>query len=212
VGCLGGCLARLFLTMSVLTAVIVGWFFGPVFVSGIEGILSDRGSIRQGSSEVAEDAFGRLSRFQKSESGTLLSFNAEEVVSLLMHSGDPVLPDVAIGLGIEMIEGMAVASSRIAKSDFPDMIVRREMSAFLPDTVSITLEGSLIPLTNKEIGFAIYGAQISFISLPVQVIPQLLSFFGIDTQDGYPGSVFRIPLPNGVSGAYILHDRLYLTR
>ncbi|HIF38914.1 MAG TPA: hypothetical protein EYQ69_06865 [Gemmatimonadetes bacterium] len=197
---------------SLCVTAVVGWFFGPTLANGIEGILSDQRSIIQGSPEIAAAAMERMDNFQQDVSGMLLSFSAEEVASLILHSGAALLPDGTVGFRLEMAEGGAIARTRVSTSDFPDLMKPREIPAFLPDTVSISIEGSLIPLTEKEIGFAIYGAQISFIPLPSQIIPQVLLFFGIEVQDGYPGSVFRIPLPNGISGAYILHDRLFLVR
>lgn len=211
-GCFGGCLARVFLVGFLFATAVVGWFFGPTLAKGIEGILSDQRSAIQGSPEVATDAIERLNAFQRDLSGKFLSFSADEVASLVLYSEEALLPDGTIGLRIEMSEGRAVARTRISSSDFPDLMKPKKIPAFLPDTVSISIEGSLIPLTEQTIGFVIYGAQISFVPLPSQVIPQMLRFFGIKVENGIPGSVFRVPLPNGISGAYILHDRLFLVR
>jgi len=211
-GCLGGCLVRSLLLISIVVAAVVGWFWGPTIVKSFEGIVSDRKSMVQGSPEIASRALERLSEFQQGNFEGPLSFDVEEVTSLLRYSVGSGLPEGTIGLKVEMGEGRVTASSRIAMSDFPELVKRTGIPDFLPDTVSISLEGSLIPLNEGETGFAVYGAQISFVPVPVSVIPQVLSFLGIVLEDGFPGAIFKISLPDDISGAYVLHDRLFLLR
>ena len=65
---------------------------------------------------------------------------------------------------------------------------------------------------SEEIGLAVYSAQVSFIPLPSAMIPVLLEVFSVEMENGYPGAVIKLPLPRDISGAFILHDRLFLLR
>ena len=211
-GCFGGCLVKCFLIASLSVALVVGWFWGPTVVSSIDGFLSDHRSMTQGSQELAANAMEKLDRFREGGSGDILSLSVDEVTSLLLHFGHASLPKGTLGLYIEMKEGKVKATSHVSTSNVPQLLNRESIPDFLPDTVSISVEGSIIPLSDEVIGLALYGAQVSFIPLPESTIPQVLQFFGVEMEDGYPGAVARVSLPAGISGAYILHDRLFLSR
>ena len=197
---------------AISIALVAGWFLGPTVLKRIEGFFADRTSMIQGSPQLASDAMARLSGFREGKSGVVLSFNADEVASLLIHSDSARLLEGTAGLSIKMEEGKLKASSRISTSDFPQLLHQEGIPDFLPDTVSISVEGAIVPLTSEEVGLAVYAAQVSFIPLPSAMIPALLDVFSVEMENGYPGAVIKLPLPSDILGAFILHDRLFLLR
>jgi hypothetical protein len=207
---------------AISIALLAGWFLGPTALKRIEGFFADRTSMTQGSPQLATDAMARLSGFREREEGSVLSFNADEVASLLIHSDSARLLERTAdsarllertaGLSIKMEEGKIKISSRVSTSDFPQLLHQEGIPDFLPDTVSISVEGAIVPLISEEIGLAVYSAQVSFIPLPSVMIPALLEVFSVEMENGYPGAVIKLPFLRDISGAFILHDRLFLLR
>ena len=197
---------------AISIALVTGWFLGPTVLKRIEGFFADRTSMTQGSPQLAAGAMARLSGFREGKAGVVLSFNADEVASLLIHSDSAGLLERTAGLSIKMEEGKIKVSSRVSTSDFPQLLHQEGIPDFLPDTVAISVEGAIVPLMSEEIGLAVYSAQVSFIPLPSAMIPVLLEVFSVEIENGYPGAVIKLPLPRDISGAFILHDRLFLLR
>ena len=197
---------------AISIALVAGWFLGPTVLKRIEGFFADRTSMTQGSPQLAADAMERLSGFREGKAGVVLSFNADEVASLLIHSDSAWLLERTAGLSIKMEEGKIKVSSRVSTSDFPQLLHQEGIPDFLPDTVAISVEGAIVPLMSEGIGLAVYSAQVSFIPLPSAMIPVLLEVFSVEMENGYPGAVIKLPLPRDISGAFILHDRLFLLR
>jgi hypothetical protein len=82
--------------------------------------------------------------------------------------------------------------------------------ALLPDTVPISIQGTLAPFGVRQAALHIDRIEASRIPLPTRYIPEVLAALGRVPADGLPSNALLVPLPSGLSAAYVLRDSLVL--
>jgi hypothetical protein len=215
-GCLKGCLGRAWFLSLLVVAALVGWRWGPTVFPRVQGWLGEEEVEVEvvPSPELAEAAVDRFERFRRGESGDQLSLSAAEVVSVIRYSAPGMVPGGVSEPVVEFRDGVVSLSARVAVEAFPGLPTLDGILGFLPDTVSIEVEGALSPLDEDGIALVVHGVHASFIPVPLPdgMTPKILTALGRRHVDGLPEDALPFPKPNGVQSAHVLRDRLVLVR
>ena len=215
-GCLKGCLGRVWLLGLLVAAAFAGWRWGPSVVPRV-GDWFDEGEATVEvvpSPELAEAALDRFERFRNGESGDQLSLSAAEVVSVIRYSAPGMVPGGVSNPVVEFENGVVSLNARIAVAAFPGLPTLDGILDFLPDTVSIAVEGALSPLDDDGVALVVHAVRASFIPvrLPDGMTPKILTALGRRYVEGLPEDALAFSLPDGVRSAHVLRDRLVLVR
>ena len=105
-------------------------------------------------------------------------------------------------------------TARVAVEAFPGLPTLDGVLGFLPDTVSISIEGALAPLEEEWVALIVHGVYAAFIPVPLPdgMTPRILTALGRRGRAELPEDALAFPLPDGVRTAYVLRDRLILVR
>jgi len=215
-GCLKGCLGRVWLLGLLVAAAFAGWRWGPSVVPGVGGWFAEEEATVEvvPPPELAEAALDRFERFRNGESGNQLSLSAAEVVSVMRYSAPGMVPLGVSNPVVEFENGVVSLRARIAVEAFPGLPTLDGILGFLPDTVSIAVEGALSPLDDDGVALIVHAVRASFIPvlLPDGMTPKILTALGRRYVEGLPEDALAFPLPDGVRSAHVLRDRLILVR
>ncbi len=211
-GCLRSCLGRIVLFVLLVAAAYAGWRWGPAVFPRVEGWLG-RGEVVEGpapSPELADSTLARLRRFQD-DPREEATFDGVELTSVLRHSAPGLLPAGFLEPTLEMDGGRAVLRGRLVLEAFPRLPDLGPVLGILPDTVGLKVEARLLPFGPGEAMVLVERVEASRIPLPRRMIPAILDALGREARRGLPPEGIVVPLPPGVSAAYIDGDRLVLT-
>ena len=215
-GCLKGCSGRVWLVVLLAAAVLAGWRWGPAVFPRVQGwFAEEEGAVEVlPSPELANAALDRFERFRRGETGDQLSLSATDVASVLRYSAPEMLPGGVSGPVVEFQDGVVTLTARVAVEAFPGLPTLDGILGFLPDTVSISIEGALAPLDEDWVALVVHGVHAAFIPVPLPdgMTPRILTALGRDGRAGLPEDALAFPLPDGVRSAYVLRDRLVLVR
>ena len=73
----------------------------------------------------------------------------------------------------------------------------------LPDTVPLTVKGALLPFDPAHVSVVVESIDASAIPVPRRFFPAILDAVGRRARAGLPPNAVAIPLPDGLSGAYV---------
>ena len=215
-GCLKGCLGRAWLLGLLIAAALAGWRWGPSVFPGVRGwFVEEEGVVEVlPSPELADAALDRFERFRRGETGDQLSLSATDVTSVLRYSAPGMIPGGVSDVEVEFHDGVVTLTARVLVEAFPGLPTLDGILGFLPDTVSIAVEGALAPLDEDGISLIVHGVYASFIPVPLPdgMTPKILGALGRRSRSGLPEDVLAFPLPDGVRSAHVLRDRLVLVR
>lgn len=215
-GCLKGCLGRAWFVVLLAAAALAGWRWGPAIFPRIQGwFAEEEGAVEVlPSPELANAAMDRFERFLRGETGNQLSLSATDVGSVLRYSAPGMLPAGVSDPVVEFQDGVVTLTARVAVEAFPGLPTLDGILGFLPDTVSISIEGALAPLDDDGVALIVHGVHAAFIPVPLSegITPRILTALGRRGRARLPEDALEFPLPDGVRSAYVLRDRLILVR
>lgn len=213
-GCLRSLVGKLVFLVLLVGAGIVGWRYGPQIAARVRGWLGlgpppVRVEHTPGP-ELADSALARYQRFRQVEPPARLALDAAELESLLRYTVAARLPEGVRDPKIALEDGRAIVSVRVPVEYFLQLPDLNELLAFLPDTVPVRVEASLISLPGPRVGVLVEGIEAARVPLPRRLVPQILSRLGRRDEVDLPANALAITLPRGVGAAYIVRDTLYL--
>jgi hypothetical protein len=215
-GCLKGCLGRAGLLGLLIAAALAGWRWGPSVFPRARGWFAEEEQVVEvlPSPELADDALDRFERFRRGETGDQLSLSATDVASVLRYSAPGMVPGGVSDVDVEFRDGVVTLTARVLVEAFPGLPTLDGILGFLPDTVSISVEGALAPLDEDAISLIVHGVYASFIPVPLPdgMTPKILVALGRRSRAELPEDALVFPLPDGVRSAHVLRDRLVLVR
>lgn len=215
-GCLKGCLGKTWLFGLLIAAAFAGWRWGPAVFPSVQGWFAEEEATVEvlPSPELADAALDRFERFRRGESGDQLSLSDAEVIAVIRYSAPGMVPGGVSNPVVEFRDGVVSLSARIAVEAFPGLPTVDGILGFLPDTVTVAVEGALSPLDDDGIALVVHGVRASFIPVPLPdgMTPNILAALGRRHVDGLPEDALAFPLPDGVRSAHVLRDRLILVR
>jgi len=209
-------LGRAWLLGLLIVAALAGWRWGPSVFPRVRGWFAEEevGVEVLPSPELAEATLDRFERFRRGEIGDQLSLSATDVVSVIRYSAPGMVPGGVSDVGVEFHDGVVTLTARVLVEAFPGLPTLDGILGFLPDTVSISVEGALAPLAGDAIALVVHDVYAAFIPLPLPdgMTPKILVALGRRSRDGLPEDALPFSLPDGVRSAYVLRDRLILLR
>ena len=211
-GCLKGCLGKAALLGVVGGVALAGWIWGPELR---RRFAEEEGGVEVlPSPELADAALDRFERFRRGELGDRLSLSALDVSSVIRYAAPGMLPGGVSRVEVEFYDGVVRLTARVLVVAFPGLPTLDGILGFLPDTVSISIEGHLAPLDEDAIALVVHGVYASFIPVPLPdgMTPSILTVLGRRSRAGLPEDALPFSLPDGVQSAHVLRDRLILVR
>ena len=166
------------------------------------------------SPELADATLDRFERFRRGELGDQLTLSALDVESVIRYSAPGMVPGGVSDVDVEFRDGVVRLTARVLVEAFPGLPILDGILGFLPDTVSVSIEGALVPLDQDAIALVVHGVYASFIPVPLPdgMTPKILVALGRRSREGLPEDALLFSLPDGVRSAHVLRDRLILVR
>lgn len=208
--------ARRFLSWVAILVVLVaglyaGWRWGGEALfggAGRPGALPDPAAGT--TPALAEEARQKIEAFRADPDGPRIALGAPELASLLRYSAPGVLPEGVTPPGIEFRSDQVRLWGRVAVDAFPPVPEVERLVGVLPDTVPVEVTASILPYEPGGAALRVERIRLSGIPLPRALTPRLLGLLGRRDRPGLPPDAMDVPLPAGVTSAYILSDSLVL--
>jgi hypothetical protein len=204
-----GCVRRL-AALGIIAVLLVAAF---IYRERIQLAWHDlRGTQREvavASPELADQAAAKLDELRDGTSGQV-ALSAIELESLLLYRYQGMLPGFLGTPAIEIQGDRLRLRARVPVDMLPHVDGLGEAAAFLPDTTELTVAGRLLPLQRGRVAFAIDDVSAQRFPLPRRLVPGALERLGRSDEPGLPRDAMALPLPPGVSAAYVRRDSLIL--
>ena len=215
---MGKALKRL-VTRVVLIAVVVlaaygGWKWGSaVFprmeeMLGIDAPAEAAGTITP---EVAGAATDKIEAFRDSEDPEL-RLESSEVSSLLRYAMPGMLPGGVVEPRVSFDGDRVEIRAQVLPAKIPDLPGLGGILGILPDTVPVSIDGSLIPFGERGSMLLVRSIEIRGVPVPAPAFPDILSALGRNAAPGLPAAAILVPVLGGIQRAYIEDGKLVLVR
>ena len=214
-GCLKGCAGKVVGVVLLVAAAYAGWRWGPDVFPRLERVVRGGSAFQEEgtspSPELAESTLDRFERFRGADgTESQLVLGDAELSSLVRFSLPGILPPGLTDPAIELSGGRIFLSARVALDAFPELPSFEEVVGLLPDTVPIRMGGSLGPRDTSSAILYVDAVEAARIPVPDRFIPAILSSLGREDRDALPPTAMVVPLPKGLSSAYVRRDSLVL--
>lgn len=213
-----GCLAALGLGVLLTAAAWAGWQWGPEVFPQVERWVAS-GSARRAEAEtgpvpspmLAEATLDRFEAFRNGDGPEeRLHLGSVELSSVVRYALPGMVPSGVHEPTVELDDGRVILSARVETSAVPELPALDEVLGFLPDTVSIVMQGALLPFQPNFAALQVERVEASRIPLPARMIPPILEALGRTPREGLPPRALAVPLPTGLSRVFVDGDRLVL--
>ena len=206
----------LLLALMVLLAAYAGWKWGDVAFPRLETMAGLRGAVNdppaeQVTPEAAEAAAARIRAFRVSDD-TELRLESSEVSSLLRYSIPGMLPVGVIQPRVNMAGDRIDIQVSVVPGAMPKLPDLGAILGILPDTVPVSVSGSLIPFGEGGSMLLIRGIRVQGVPIPSPAFPEILAALGRRDASGLPASAMLVPNFREIKGAYIENGELVLVR
>ena len=210
-----GCLGSIGLLLVVVVIAYAGWRYGGAVFPRIEALLGGRASAEvmegpQPSEAIADAALDRYQTLLRSERGTEESFSGLEVTSMIRFSFPGLLPQGLVDPEVVIHNGTLDLRARVARDRFPSFPHMDGVMEILPDTLPLQVRAVVLPFDPAHLSMMVQGIDATAIPVPRRFIPDILTAVGRRPMTGLPPSAVAVPLPEGLSAAYVDGDRLVL--
>ncbi len=213
-GCLRSILGKVLTLLALLVAAYAGWLWGPAVFPRVQewmGIGSEEVPVAPDvTKELADSVVDRVRAFREDGEGQL-SLGSREVTSVIRYALPGLIPSGIKDPSVTLREGRMFLSARVIRQEFPNLPDLGPILGMLPDTLNVELEASLMPFGAEEAALLVQGLEASRIPIPRRLIPEILKAMGRRERPGLPPEAVAIPLPAGLSAAYIVTDSLILS-
>lgn len=210
IGSARGCL-RIFVVIGGLAILGFLWFTQGNELRSLWNELTGRPTEEHvmPSQALADHAQTKLAELRDGRAGTV-AFSEVELQSLLMYEYQGLLPAFVDSPRIELDASRLVVKGRMPIDRLPDVEGMRQAAALLPDTTDLALTAQLVPLGDGRVALAVDEITVSRIPLPQRLYAPALSRLGRRAEPGLPADAVAVPLPPGVTNAYVRADSLVL--
>lgn len=205
-----GCLRKALALMLLALVGVALWLWGPALWRRYATGEAEAPAALRPSPELAEATLDRLESFRTGTGGDELRLGGAEISSLLRYALPGILPPGVNDPTVRMSDGHLHLSARVAVEAFPELPALGEVLGILPDTVSVEIRGSLTPFDVSRAALHVDRIEAAHIPLPARMIPDVLNALGRKEILNLPPDAMAIPLPQGLSAAYVLRDSLVL--
>jgi hypothetical protein len=214
-GCLKSIVGKALILAGLVLAAYGGWRWGPQVFPMVHEWLglsaAEETEVMEPSPELADSVLARLQEYRRGGMTGSLALGSTEVTSVLRHALPGFIPEGITKAEVRLEGGRVYVQAEVALDAFPELPDLGAIVGFLPDTLDVGFEGSLMPFGDGRSALMIHGLEASRIPLPRRLIPEILKAMGRKDEQGLPPEAVVIPLPSGLGAAYILTDSLILS-
>ena len=215
VGFFKGLFGKVVTLILLVAAAYAGWQWGPEVFPRVHEWLGFTGGGESSevvsSQEIADSVLALVQGFQRGDGPDPLVLGDSELTSVLRYSVLGLVPEGVLSPEVMLEEGRVRIRARVALGAFPELPDLGSIIGFLPDTLDVALQASLMPFGDGKAALLVNRLEASRIPLPRRLIPEILTAMGRMDQPGLPPEALLVPLPPGLGSAYILTDSLILS-
>lgn len=188
------------------------WRWGPEVVPRARAWLQEEpvAEKRLPSPEIAQATLDRFEALRDGSGPARIALSNLELVSVLRYALAGLIPEQISEPSIRMSDGVLTLSGRFPMDALEGLGELGPAIGFLPDTLLLELEGSLVPLDDRRAALVIHKVIASHIPLPDRMIAGVLRSLGREGEEGLASDALAVRLPSGLESAYILRDSLVL--
>lgn len=188
------------------------WRWGPEAMPRIQAWFQEEAVTERpvASPELAQATLDRVEELRGGSGPDRLALSNVELVSVLKYALAGLIPDQVSDPSVTLAGGVLTLSGRILLNELEGLGELGPAVGFLPDTLLLELEGSLVPLDDRRVALVIHKVLASHIPLPNGMIPGVLRSLGRQPEEGLSPDALAVRLPSGLKSAYILRDSLVL--
>lgn len=214
-----GCLKRIVMKVAIVGGLLLaaygGWRWGPqVFPQLHEWLgLGDSGHVAgpEPTPELADSVLARVQVLRRGDAPGPVVLGGGELTSVLRHAVAGMIPEGISEPEVTLADGRVHVRARVTLDAFPELPDLGPIIGFLPDTLDVGFEASLMPFSGNRAALLLHGVEASRIPIPRRLIPDILGAMGRQDEPGLPPEAILVPLPSGLASAYILTDSLILS-
>lgn len=214
IGCLRSIVAKTLAFLALVAAAYAGWVWGPAVFPRVQswlGMSPPTSTVAPSASPaLADSVVERVQEFRERGDGQM-ALGSREVTSVIRYSVPGLLPSGITDPTVSLEDGEMHLAARLIRSEFPDLPDLGSILGMLPDTLNVEVHASLMPFGQDEAALLVQGLEASRIPIPRRLIPEILRAMGRRDRPGLPPEAMSIPLPSGLSSAYIVSDSLILS-
>jgi hypothetical protein len=206
---------RVVLALALVVAAYAGFRWGPAVFPRVEALLgigsrTAETAEPQPSAELADAALDRFERFRAGEGGERLALGSTELTSVVRYSLPGLLPPGVSEPEVRLREGKVHVSARVAVESFPRLPELGQVVGLLPDTLLMSLRGSLVPLDQAHLALVVDRVEAAHIPVPARMMSQVLDGLRGTRAPGVPRDALAVPLPDGLASVFVERDSLVL--
>ncbi len=211
-------LVRLGLAALVVVAAYGGWKWGDAVFPRLEtslgiGEAGETARPEPVTPEAADRAREKIEAFRASDDAFELRLKPFEVSSLLRYSLAGMLPRGVVDPAVEMEGDRIEVVARVIPAVLPDLPDLGGITGVVvPDTVAVSVGGSLIPFGEKGSMLLVGEIFLGGIPIPSGAIPDILTALGRKDEQGLPASAILAPAFREIRSAYVEDGELVLVR
>lgn len=213
-GCLKSCIGKIVLALLLVAAAYAGWQWGPQVFPPLQDLFDRIRPPEQEqalSEELAVKTLDEFEAFRLGERGDRLVLSNQQLGSVLRYRLPGLLPEGVNSPTLEMDDGVLRLRVRVALASFPSIPALDNLLEFLPDTMTLEMEGTLVPLEDERwVALVIHRMEASRIPFPDRVIPDILKALGRENVGGLSPDAVAVPMPDGLERVFVLRDSLVL--
>ena len=199
-----------------IVGLVVAWRWGatllPDEVRGwaehLPGVASS-GSVEPSPSDAAA-AVARYEALVGGASGGEVRLTDAEVSGALRYRVPEAVPDILDRPLVTFHDEEVRIQGSVLLRDLPPVPAPDRLAGVLPDTVTLTVQGPLLPLEAGTAAVVVQRMQASGVPVTARLRPRVLDVLGRPDRRDLPSDAFPISLPPGVSRAFLDGDALVL--
>jgi hypothetical protein len=201
----GGCVGRLLMLVLTVAVLAVAWYNRHELME-LVGWPEREPEV---SAAVADEAAARLAALGDGAVARV-AFHTEELQSLILYRWAPFLPEALGRPRVELDAGRITLVGDVPTDRF-GIAELRDVIGFLPDTASVRVVASVVPLDRDHVSLEIHELGAAGIPVPDRLIPPILARLRPQALPESGPNALAVPLPAGIEHVYVSGDSLVLT-
>ncbi len=214
-----GLIKKLLAAVILVAAAYVGFRWGGKVFPPLErlfGLHADSVAVAGNASTpgpsqaIADSTLARFQRFRDGKGRDRMALGSNQLTSVLRYALPGIVPPGVNEPTVALSDGRVNVSARVAVHAFPHLPHLDKVAGILPDTALVEMGGSLVRVDQQHLAFIVDRMHIVHVPIPKAMIAEVLSGLGADRRPNLPKDGLVVPLPDGLSSAFVQRDSLVL--
>ncbi|HUP89578.1 MAG TPA: hypothetical protein VM100_09515 [Longimicrobiales bacterium] len=203
-----GCLRGIVSLVLLLVIVVFGYLNRDKIKSKLDQLRGREVVVEEVASPQLAEATDQKLRDLKDGRVARVALSQRELQSLLQYKYRALLPEFVDSPQVTLKGEQIEVKARVPVDRLPQVSELGEAASFLPDTAEVGVSGKFIPIRPGRIALAVDAVKAAGIPLPHRLVPNALRRLGRKDEPGLPNDAMAMPLPSGVTAAYVRSDSL----